>query len=71
MTEKAFHVAVILTVPADSYEEALEKAEDHIAVLEADSGIGVSVETNYEHDGSPANQRVFYLHSEDSPLEID
>lgn len=67
---KAYQFAIVITVPADNYEEAKEKAGTVVDDM-LDAGIGVSLETEYERDGSEENQRVLYLHDESKPLDLD
>jgi hypothetical protein len=68
---KAFQIAIILLVPADTYEEAMKVGESIAENLATDAGVGVMLETNYERDGSIKNQRVVYLHDEADPIDLD
>lgn len=62
---KNYVIPVCLTIPADSYEEAMCVAESTADNLATDGGIGVMI-PECEHDN--AGQRVFYLHPEDKPV---
>lgn len=50
MNEKIFTVALILTIPADSYEEALAFAEEEAEGMMLDAGVGVDAIRDYEED---------------------
>jgi hypothetical protein len=69
MSDKSYQIAVILNVPADSYEDALDRAEKFNRQLVNsnpefdDNEIGYEVVNYFEHDNQ--GQRVLYLHSED------
>ncbi|VVB77417.1 Uncharacterised protein [uncultured archaeon] len=68
MADKNYVVAILFTIPADSYEDALDQAESIIAEdVGVDAGIGVCVATDYEHDNT--GQRVLYLHPENEPVK--
>jgi len=66
---KAYTVAIILTIPAESYEEACSVADAVADNLSMDAGIGVLAILEYEYDND--GQRVLYLHSEDEPIDLD
>ena len=66
---KFYEFAIVVTIPADKYEDAVAEAEEVAENLGMDAGIGVSLELNYEHDND--GQRVLYLHPEDKPLDED
>lgn len=68
---KAYQIPIILLIPANSYEEALQQASDIVDLIEMDSSIGVRLETEFERDGSEENQRVLYLHDENKPIDLD
>ncbi len=70
-----YQLAVILTVEADSYNDAVDLGELAVEqcreVLMANpdgKGLTMRVETDYERDGSKFNQRVLYLHDENVAL---
>jgi len=64
--ENNYVIPVLLTIPAESYKEAVEAAKKVVEeYLSADAGIGAEVETYFEHDN--AGQRVLYLHPEEDP----
>lgn len=65
MAEKNYVIPVLLTVPAESYDEALAQASDIVDGLNTDAGLGMEVEVNFEHDN--IGQRVLYLHPEEDP----
>jgi len=63
-------VPVLLTIPANSYSEAQEKARTVEHLLTHDGrvkheGITAEVESYFEHDN--IGQRVLYLHPEEDP----
>lgn len=69
-----YQLAVILTVAADTYNEALNLGELAIeqcreVLLSNPDGteLTMRLETEYDHDGSTENQRVVYLHDERFP----
>ena len=62
---KLYVIPVLLTIPAESYEEANSVAESTADNLATDAGIGVTLVTEFEYDN--AGQRVLYLHPEDQP----
>lgn len=64
---KLYVIPVLLTNPAESYEEANSVAESTADNLATDAGIGVGVVSEFEYDN--AGQRVLYLHPEDKPGE--
>lgn len=68
---KAYQIPIILLIPADSYQEALDQANEVVNFLEVDASIGVRLETEFERDGSEENQRVLYLHDENKPIDLD
>ena len=70
---KSYQIAVILTIPANSYQEAKDKAqelENSLGTVDpkldelADS-VEYRVVIDYEHDND--GQRVLYLPSEEQP----
>lgn len=76
---KTYKIAVLLSVPAENYEEALEIAgeavglcEDHTDLWDP-NGLELTMELvlNYERDGSSVDQRVLYLHNENDPYQIE
>lgn len=65
---KVYQIAMILSVPAESYEEACEAALELDDVdIASGSDITTKVELDYEHDND--GQRVLYLHPEEEPIE--
>jgi hypothetical protein len=66
----SYQIAVILTIPANSYEEALDRAEKFNMQLQNDNeefdDIAYNVEHSYEHDNQ--GNRVLYLHNEEGPI---
>ena len=63
--DKEYVVAILVTIPAASYEAALKEAETMAENWSQDAGIGVEVVRDHEHDND--GQRVVYLHPEDKP----
>jgi hypothetical protein len=55
----SYDIALILTVEADSYDEALTQAA-YVAEGVGNDGENISAVFNYERDND--NQRVLYLH---------
>lgn len=68
MKKTAWDIAIVVTIPADSYDEALREAG-----LLAE-GLGNSEELRVEavqsYDDDYEGQRVLYLHNEEEPLRI-
>lgn len=62
---KDYVIPILLTVPAESYEEAVRQAVDIVDGINQDAGVGMEVEVNFEHDN--IGQRVLYLHPEEDP----
>ena len=73
MSDKTYQIAIILSIPADSYEEALDRGERFNMQLcnsnpdFDDCDIEYVVEHNYEHDNQ--GSRIVYLHPEEEPIE--
>lgn len=67
MSEKMYVIPILVTIPAESYAEAMQEAEDLVEELGTDAGMGVEVARDFEHDNG--GQRVLYLHPEDEPEE--
>ena len=72
---KHYQVAVVLTLPAKSYEDALQWAAAivrDVRLHEANikSNVGVDVQSDYEHS-SHDGRRVLYLHPEDQSFEYN
>lgn len=65
MSEKVFVIPLLLSIPAESYGEAMQEAEDLVEDLGVDAGMGVEVARDFEHDNH--GQRVLYLHPEEDP----
>lgn len=66
--EDIYTVALLVSIPADNYEAALQEAEDMAEGLGIMEELSVSAVTDYEHDNE--GQRVLYLHPEDKPVMI-
>lgn len=67
MAQKAYIVAVLVQIPADSYDEALREAEAFAAGAGDRDELFVSAVHDYETDND--GQRVLYLHPADEPVE--
>lgn len=75
-TKKRYEFPIIVGIAADSYEEALVYAKSITDDLEIESesldeDITIKLETEFERDGSEENQRVLYLHNENSPIKVE
>lgn len=66
MADKFYVVAVTMTIPADSYAEAVATATAVVDTM-SDTAQGIEVVTDYEYDND--GQRVLYLHPENEPGE--
>lgn len=62
-----FQVAVILTVEAESFDQAAEWAEMKLDQTVWTPSLTYEIPCFFDHDGSLANQRVIYLHDESEP----
>ena len=63
---KSYQIAVILNIPANSYQEALQQAQEMADDLSVDAlKVEVKVVVDYEQDNE--GQRVLYLPSEEQP----
>lgn len=63
--EKVYEIAIVVSIPASTYEDALAQAEELAESMSTDAGMGVEAISSYEHDND--GQRVLYLHAEDDP----
>jgi hypothetical protein len=73
MSDKTYKIAMVISIQADNYEEALDRAEKFSLQLsnvkEEFDDIECVVEHSYEHDNQ--GQRCLYLHNEEEPIEDD
>lgn len=58
-----YDIAVILSIPATSYQEAMSIAHGIGDAIAIDASMGVDVVMDYQHDKQ--GQRVVYLHPEE------
>jgi len=65
MSEKNYVIPVLLTVPAESYRQAVDQAIEMVDDLKIMAAASLEVEVNFEHDN--IGQRVLYLHPEEDP----
>lgn len=71
---KVYQFAIVVSIPAESYTDALKQAEDiterFAEVDDINKEIAFYLETNFERDGSEPSQRILYLHNENEPIEM-
>ena len=67
MTEPVFDIAIVVSVPAKNYGEALGIADNIAAGLGDTEQLSVSAVYDYEFDNE--GQRVLYLHDPTQPNE--